>query len=504
MAQSTFVRSTALTGLRALGLQGQQAADAHAQLAAVIESRLGTDLADLLARPERRQDGRIDWFSRRPGPVLAIQELDPAEQRALETEIAARLGRIQALAEELAAGSSASARNLGALLRSATVLPARECIHKVGGHPVLVLWGFASDAGVPPFVPVMRTLPAARAAPQAAPLQPAVASLAAAPGWRDWWRWLLLALLLLLVLVLMLRACQRLPRLAVEAPPAAVGEIDPRQRALEAELARLEAEKQARQAACIARQDLPAEPPAAEPRPAQQAAAPPEEPQSEPVPELPEMPELPKMAAVPKTAPPPQPAEPSCSAPRSPAEAPEVVVVVDSSGSMKEPIAGAPNRLEAAKRAIDDLIDELPPDVDIGLVEFGDCEKVRRDRFYAGSERGQLKAQIERLSPDRGTPLARSIERAGAVMSSQVPGTIVVVTDGEDSCDGDPCAAARALARKKPNIAVNVIDIGSEAGSAASCIASATGGKVYKPDSSLDFKRMVHEAGGEAAVEPCG
>jgi Mg-chelatase subunit ChlD len=117
---------------------------------------------------------------------------------------------------------------------------------------------------------------------------------------------------------------------------------------------------------------------------------------------------------------------------------------------MEKPIGGAPTRLDAAKRAIGALLDGLPGDVDIGLVEFRDCQRIRRDRFYSQAERDQLKAQVDSLEPGRGTPLARSVERAGAILSSQVPGTIIVVTDGKDSCGGDPCAAAAASARAAP------------------------------------------------------
>jgi Mg-chelatase subunit ChlD len=222
---------------------------------------------------------------------------------------------------------------------------------------------------------------------------------------------------------------------------------------------------------------------------------------------LPVLPELPEIAEAPSPAPSPDPSPaepaPDCAAPRLPAEAPEVALVVDASGSMEEPIAGAANRLEAAKRAIGDLLDGLPGDVDVGLVEFRDCKRIRRDRFYSEGERGQLKAQVDSLEPGRGTPLARAVERAGSILSSQAPGVIVVVTDGEDSCGGDPCAAARAIKQKRPNVVINVIDIGSGGASPAACMAEITGGRVYQPGSAVEFDQMIAAAGGQPDIREC-
>ena len=105
--------------------------------------------------------------------------------------------------------------------------------------------------------------------------------------------------------------------------------------------------------------------------------------------------------------------------------------------------------MEASRRAVSDLLDSLPSDVDVGLVEFSDCDKINRDRFYSAPERGELKGRVNALQPERKTPLARAVERAGTVVSSRVDGVIVVVTDGEDSCRGDPCAAARQVAASR-------------------------------------------------------
>src|SRR3546814_14058466 len=87
---------------------------------------------------------------------------------------------------------------------------------------------------------------------------------------------------------------------------------------------------------------------------------------------------------------------------------------------MDEPFAGGGPRIDQARRSIRNMIEGLPPGIDVGLIDFRGCDKVRRDRFYSDDERGQLMSEIDGLSPWGGTALARSIERAGNVVSHDV------------------------------------------------------------------------------------
>lgn len=506
MTQTRLVKTTTLAGLRPLGLHGQPAIDSYRQLAAVLENRLGPDHAALFARPERRRDGGIDWFTDRPGAIRSFDELDEPARRSLEADLNQKLEDVAGLARAL------GEVHLARLLRHAVEVAGPQSRLAVGDRPLLILWGFASE----------REAPGVPRHSAAVPPAPALASLAAAPwGLRDWWRWLLLALLVLLAVLLALRACAPLPADQAESDPEQAAErerADLRGKELERQLAALREEREKAVAACtvppdgaigsgepssqpeiVARGNAPVSPPTetlppVEPTPVDPTPA---------QPDLPELAELPEITEAPSPGPDPAAPEQPCIPPRHPSEAPEVALVVDSSGSMEAPIAGAANRLEAAKRAIGELLDGLPADVDVGLVEFRDCERIRRDRFYSGNERGQLKTQIQSLEPGRGTPLARSVERAGSILSSQVPGVIIVVTDGKDSCGGDPCAAARAIKQKRPNLVINVIDIGSGGGSPAACMAEITGGRVYKPGSAVQFDEMIAEAGGQPDIREC-
>ncbi|MBU0725337.1 MAG: VWA domain-containing protein [Alphaproteobacteria bacterium] len=497
MATATLIRTASPAGRRPLGVQGQQVIDSHRQIDAVLRSRLGAGHADLFARPERKTDGGFDWYAAWSGTVQPLSDLPPEQRAPHEADIAQKLADIRTLAAEQASRGGSGA-TLSEMLERATQLADTSDAYLVEGRPVLTFWGFVPEdpAHAPAsFTPIGAVAKAEVAAPVAAALA------APAAGWGGWWRWLLLLLLLILLLLLALKACEPVPPVIVERPV----EEEPADLAgMEERLAALRAEREEQLKSClvppIPRSEIPAiptEPPAVTPPP----ATPPQQ-----TPALPDLPSLPEIAQVPATPAPTRqpPAQNSCVPNRQPYEAPEVVLVVDASGSMRDSIPGAANRMQAAQRSIGQLVAGLPQDVDVGLVEFTDCSRIERDRFYSANERTQLMGRVNSLTPDRGTPLARSVERAGSVISSQVDGVVVVVTDGADSCGGDPCAAARAMASSKPNVKINVIDIsGSASNPTAQCMAQATGGRVFQPNSAADMQIMVQQASEQPDIRSC-
>jgi hypothetical protein len=340
-----------------------------------------------------------------------------------------------------------------------------------------------------------------------------------APARRGRLPWLLPLLLLLLLALLLWRASQPLTPIVVErqapapAPPAdPVPAEQDREKALRAELAELTRARDERLAMCkpiappAAPQpvapptppkvtELPPPPPLPQPKPAPPKAEAKPKPGPPPEAEVRPSPPVPPKDVAMAPLPPPMPPRSKCSVNVAPGDEPEVVVIVDGSGSMGEPYGGLTSKMTLAKSAIANVVTGLPDPVDVALIDFSNCDQVRLDKFFPAAERPTLIGEVRSLQPDRGTPLARSIERAGNIVSADVESTIVVVSDGEDTCGRDPCAAARAVKAKRPNITINVIDLGRGEGQAMMhCIAGATGGKVLTPNSSLDMTNKVQQA----------
>lgn len=219
----------------------------------------------------------------------------------------------------------------------------------------------------------------------------------------------------------------------------------------------------------------------------------------------------------------------TCTANGGHATPPELVVLLDTSNSMSLPMsvssertrdilkraatgdvaAGAElmemishagpaseRRIGVAKAAIGDMLDGLPSSVRTGVVLFGNCEGpqtlgISRD----GSDRPPLIRALQGVQPTGGTPLAKGLEAAAALVGgTDKPASIALVSDGEESCRGDPCAVARALKLDKPKLTINVVDVTGDG--AANCVAELTGGRVLSPATAKDFKTALSEAAG--------
>ena len=534
--------TTRAGGFRRLQVHGQTVVEMHDQLAAILRNRLGQQHERLLSRPEVDPDGGgISWYGPSLGPVRKLTDLPETERRPIETLRRRLLADIGALARKMQ-GEGDSAALVAHMLELATITPSDDAAYAVGAQPVLVLWGHAAEGQAVPDPPKVATAPpvtpardippallseaAGTAAPQAATTTPvaspapavhadAIAAMGA-PARRGWLPWLLPLLLLLLLAVLIWRASQPLPPVVVErqapAPPPPADPVpaeEEREKALRAELSELGRALDEQLARCkpVAPPPTPVTPPeppkvtelaplppAPKPKPPPPAAEVKPKPEPPPKAAKPAPPEPPKDVAM-APMPPPLPPRSRCDLQVKPGDEPEVVVIVDGSGSMGEPFVGSPSRMAMAKDAIEHVVTGLPAPVDVALIDFSDCDRVRLDKFYSQPERPSLIREVRGLRPDRGTPLARSIERAGNIISGDVDSTIVVVSDGEDTCGRDPCAAARAVKAKRPNVTINVIDVSGERGrSMVQCIAGATGGKVLTPNSSLDMKNKVQQA----------
>jgi hypothetical protein len=216
-----------------------------------------------------------------------------------------------------------------------------------------------------------------------------------------------------------------------------------------------------------------------------------------------------------------------CPGERPKEDAPDLVMVFDASGSMRLPIdmdnataarlmgggafgglagglldslitqiassASGPSRIDAAKQASRRIVKSLPSDVDVGLVLVEDCPSARPVGFYSPNQRGALLGGIGSIHPVRGTPLASGIQQAASMVDGvNHPGVIVVISDGKESCRRDPCGTARRIARAKPMLTINVVDItGTGAGN---CVASATGGKVLTAKNAQQLNSMLRRA----------
>ncbi|MES2687299.1 MAG: VWA domain-containing protein [Pseudomonadota bacterium] len=538
MPQQQLIQTAGQDGLP-IEFGGRRLTDSYEQIVSTLRSKLGQNHADFLARAAVDASGGVAWSTHLAGAVRKASTL-PEEDLAKLRKTAMRLsGDIRGLAAQLRA-QGPEQKDLADMLERSAQVGSGDWLFSVGGKAVTVMWGHSGSAlampgqAAAPAASALTVPPSAAALPAHVP--PSVPANAAAdiqdadiidvdarnvpppvaklPWWKRllamrWLRWVLLALLLLALLLFGLKRCSGLMPVLPDAS-SALAEVEKQNRELEEEIARRKVQPQFQCEPDKVDPPLPAasEPPPPAPPP-EPAASAPQPPASKDVPpkEPPKPPQPPASKPAPPAsrpvAPPPAP-RPQAKAcqPRPPGDEAEVVMIVDASGSMNEAF-GSGTRLQAAKRAAEAMIRSLPGDVDVGLVDFAACGQVRRDKFYKPGERGALIGEINGLAGKAGTPLAEAIRRAGAVTSDSADSVIVIVSDGDDSCGGDPCAAARAVRASRPNVVINVIDLAdSPSGKRMmQCVASAGGGRVLSPGDPADLSRKMKEAVATAACK---
>ncbi|WP_162916381.1 vWA domain-containing protein [Cohaesibacter haloalkalitolerans] len=155
-------------------------------------------------------------------------------------------------------------------------------------------------------------------------------------------------------------------------------------------------------------------------------------------------------------------------------------------------------RLDALKESVAEVAGQLDPDTDIGVVAFSGCDDVLDMGNYSHDRRGRMIQKINQLSADQSTAAAKALNLAIQKVKRNGGGRIILVSDGKDSCDGDPCA----VARQNPDIEIDVVSLGGE--EALACVANATGGKWLEPKQlGQNLQDVLVDLGNKGARQEC-
>ena len=140
-----------------------------------------------------------------------------------------------------------------------------------------------------------------------------------------------------------------------------------------------------------------------------------------------------------------------------------VDLILDNSGSMLQTL-GDELRIDVAKRVLTDLVEEtLPSGIPLALRVFGDepdsCETDLAIDL-APLERDAAVDRIASIESVDGvkTPLAAALERVATDLGEvDGPKIVVLVTDGEETCGGNPQRAIRQLVNQGIDVRVNIV-----------------------------------------------
>lgn len=188
-----------------------------------------------------------------------------------------------------------------------------------------------------------------------------------------------------------------------------------------------------------------------------------------------------------------------------------MVLVLDSSGSMKEPAAGGETKIQAAKTALRQVIDGLPEEQEVGLRVYGakvfssdDAGACTDSQLEVPVETGNRDQLLDALDPYRPygeTPIGYALQEAGKDLGSEGKRNIVLVSDGEPTCDPDPCEVARELSKQGVDLRIDVVglDVDQEARSSLQCIAGAGNGLYYDAANAEELAERLDRVATRAA-----
>ena len=168
------------------------------------------------------------------------------------------------------------------------------------------------------------------------------------------------------------------------------------------------------------------------------------------------------------------------------ARADDAILVLDASGSMWGQIDGK-SKVEVARTVVGDLLGKIPADRRLGLVAYGhrregDCNDIE-EVVAVGTDREAIRRAVDALAFKGKTPLSTAVRFAAEKLKyTDTKATVILVSDGAETCNVDPCALGRELEAAGVDFTVHVIGFGlaSDIESAGlKCLAEATGGLYF-------------------------
>ncbi len=179
-----------------------------------------------------------------------------------------------------------------------------------------------------------------------------------------------------------------------------------------------------------------------------------------------------------------------------------VEIVVDASRSMWGQIDGV-SKMQIAKETLEEVSYWLPPDLDLALRAYGNTSASESNNCadssllvgFSETNRDPIRGAIAGLKPTGQTPIAFALNQAGRDFSGlDSDRAIVLVSDGIESCGGDPVQAARDL--REQGIIVHLIGFGmgnakDEDMASLQAIANASGGRYVMASTAEELKAAL-------------
>jgi len=152
-------------------------------------------------------------------------------------------------------------------------------------------------------------------------------------------------------------------------------------------------------------------------------------------------------------------------------------------------------KIQVAKEVMNTLLEETPEGIDCGIMVYGhrkkgDCTDIEMIVPMGTFQKEAATLKINRISPKGKTPLSDSIIMAAdKVKGHEGPNTVVLVSDGIETCGKDPCAVVKKLKESGIHFVIHVVgfNVKAEDAKQLACMAKAGGGSYFSTANATDL-----------------
>ena len=188
-----------------------------------------------------------------------------------------------------------------------------------------------------------------------------------------------------------------------------------------------------------------------------------------------------------------------------------ILFIYDASGSMWGQLDGKTKK-EIASSVLSTTVGNLPDDQNVGLIAYGhrkkgDCDDIEYMIDLSNSSKTNVTNAVKGINPIGRTPLARSATMAiNSLKESDTKATIILITDGIESCDGDICKVVADAKANGIDFKLHIVGFGLKEGEKEQlkCAANAGEGNYYDANDTAGLADVLTEATNETVDDPDG
>lgn len=172
-----------------------------------------------------------------------------------------------------------------------------------------------------------------------------------------------------------------------------------------------------------------------------------------------------------------------------------VQILIDASGSMAAEMDGKP-KMDIAKEAVQTFASNLPEEANVALHAYGhkgsnqtegkeeSCSQTETLYSFNEYDEANFQASLDSFQATGYTPIALAIEEAGSLFPENGENIIYIVSDGEETCGGNPVEATMSLQDSGVSAVVHIIgfDVNDAERQALEAIADAGEGEYFRAD----------------------